>query len=75
MSFRFITYLTENEHDIVEDMIKSECVKRNFDFQYYRKFQDGHVPLYRECEINNSREDVVKMLDDLGIDFWRHRNG
>lgn len=69
VSFYFTTYLTENEHYIVADMIETECKKRGFEFVYYRKFKEGHVPMYRECKINAHKSDVVKMLEDLKIEF------
>ena len=67
--FYFTTYLTENEHYIVEDIIREECKKRNFEVEYYRKFKNGHVPMYRECKINAPKNQVVAMLEELGIDF------
>jgi hypothetical protein len=65
----FTTRLTENEHFIVEDMIKDGCAKNGFDLIYYRKFKTGHVPTYRECKILGDLGKIRKMLDDLGIDY------
>lgn len=49
--FYFTLGLTENEHYIVEDMIREFCSDNNIEVKYYRKFKSGHVPMERECKI------------------------
>jgi len=65
----FTTRLTENEHYIVENMIKDRCAKNGLNLVYYRKFKTGHVPTYRECKISGNFGKICKMLNDLGIDY------
>lgn len=64
--FYFTTSLTENEHYIVEDMIRQECLKQGIEVAYYRKFKTGHVPMQRECKILTSPkvgQEILKCLD------------
>ncbi len=50
----FTLCLTENEHYIVEDMIRDFALKNNINVIYYRKFKNGHVPTHRECKIKGN---------------------
>jgi len=65
--YYFTLELTENEHSIVENMIRQECTKRGYEVLYYRKFKNGHVPCQRECKINTLPWKVEQMLKDLDI--------
>jgi hypothetical protein len=47
----FCLHLTENEHHVVEDMVRRYCVENNLDLLYYRKLKDGHKPMYREVKV------------------------
>ena len=49
--FYFCLVLTENEHYIVEDMLKNICLKYDCKLKYYRKLKEGHMPTYREIKI------------------------
>lgn len=53
----FCLKLTENEHYIVEDMIKTECERLGLKLLYYRQLKEGHWPMYRE----------VKIVGDVGL--------
>ena len=58
----FCLNLTENEHYIVEDMIRDMCVTHNIKFHYYRKCKEGHVPMIRECKVEGASVNYIKRL-------------
>ena len=70
--FFFTTYLTENEHFIVADLIRQECSRLGIQVAYYRPFKTGHVPMYRECKLACSPEIGAKILKDLKVDFGNY---
>ena len=57
--FFFTLCLTENEHYIVEDMIREKCLELGYEVSYYRKFNE---PMYRECKIKCSPAEGDKLL-------------
>ena len=65
----FTTRLTESEHSIVKYLIEEECPKRNLELVYYRKFKEGHVPMYRECKIKGKKYKILEMLDSLKLEY------
>ncbi len=67
--FYFTTYLTENEHSIIENMIRNKCDELGYEVKYYRQFKTGHVPCQRECKIMAEPWKVEKMLDELDITY------
>ena len=67
--FYFTLHLTENEHFIVEDLIRKECASRSIEVVYYRKFKTGHIPCYRECKIATSPHIGKEILEKLDIKF------
>lgn len=71
-NFFFTTKLTENEHCIVEGMIREECQKQGIKVVYYRKFKHGHIPLYRECKLECEPWRGIKVLEDLKIDYGNY---
>jgi len=65
--FYFTLNLTENEHYIVEDMIRDFCSKNSIKVIYYRKFKNGHIPMYRECKIQGDIPKFIKYLQSERI--------
>jgi hypothetical protein len=59
----FTTNLTENEHYIVEDIIRQFCKAKGWQVLYYRKFKNGHVSGYRECKIVGHIPSILKELE------------
>lgn len=51
----FTIQLTENEHDIVENMIREFCDENGFTLVYYRNFKGGHIPMQREVKIKGDK--------------------
>ncbi len=70
--FFFTTFLTENEHYIVEDMIRSKCKELNIPVLYYRKFKTGHVAMYRECKLGCSPKIGESIMKNLKIKFGNY---
>ena len=64
----FTTYLTETEHDIVHLLLKEQCDKRNLELIYYRKFKEGHVPMYRECKIKGNLGEISKAIFEIELE-------
>lgn len=65
----FTVRATIDEHDTIEYEIRRACKDLNLNFNYYRKFKEGHVWGYRECKILGKSWKIIEMLKDLGIDF------
>lgn len=61
--------LTENEHYIVEDMLREFCATQpGMSVKYYRKLKLGHAPTYREVKIiGGSRPAFDKFIKDNDI--------
>lgn len=57
----FCLNLTENEHYIVEDMIRKECNRLDCQLKYYRQLKEGHIPMYREVKVCGT----MKQLNSL----------
>jgi hypothetical protein len=70
--FYFTQYLTENEHSIVEMMIREECAARNITVVYYRPFKNGHVPCQRECKIDCPPKIGMQILEKLNIEYQNY---
>lgn len=64
----FTTHLTETEHNIVHELLKEQCAKRNLELVYYREFKQGHVPMYRECKVRGKIGNIVKMISDIELE-------
>lgn len=47
----FCLKLTEAEHYIVAEALKSQCERLGIKLLYYRKLKDGHVPMIREAKV------------------------
>lgn len=64
----FTLKLTENEHEIVSGIIQDECVEFGCELVYYRKFKNGHVPMWREvkikCDYKPNLNRLVKVLQN-----------
>lgn len=56
-----ILQLTENEHYVVEDMLRKKCLELNIHVAYYRNMKNGHIPLLREFKV-------------IGDKLWRFWN-
>lgn len=65
----FTQYLTENEHYIVEDVIRQTANELNCEVKYYRKLKQGHVPGYRECKIIGQSVNLNELIEKLKLDF------
>lgn len=59
----FTLSLTENEHHIVEDMIRRFCEENDIEVKYYRKFKTGHVPMERECKLVGSEKSFALLRE------------
>ena len=70
--FYFTTYLTENEHCVVEMMIRDECRKRGIEVSYYRRFKTGHVPCYRECKILAEPKIAKEILKSIDVSWGNY---
>lgn len=61
----FILNLTENEHYIVEDMIRDSLQESGYgELVYYRQLKQGHIPMRREVKIKFTNKRVFDMLKD-----------
>ena len=56
----FCLKLTENEHYVVEDMIKDWCSENGGRLIYYRVLKDGHVPMIREIKIDGIAHGTIE---------------
>lgn len=65
--FFFTTYLTENEHDAIKNMISNWCAVNESHMLYYRKFKNGHVPMWRECKISGKVGEFINWLKEEKI--------
>ena len=67
----FCLHLTESEHYIVEDQIKNFCVNNDLTLKYYRKFKNGHIPMYREIKVIGKNLGIFKkfLKDNLISDY------
>lgn len=72
--FYFTICATENEHSIIERIIRDACNNREIKVEYYRKLETGHVPTYRECKILASPAISKKLLSDLDIKYGNYWN-
>lgn len=69
MSFNNETYfcmdLTEDEHVIVEDMLRTFCNENDMVLVYYRKVKTGHIPCVREAKVrhNGNRGLFLKFMN------------
>lgn len=70
----FTLFLTENEHWIVEDIIKTQAPKFNCQVRYYRKLKQVHVPCYRECKIVGEKSDIFKLSKVLEEEHYIYVN-
>lgn len=59
------TYLTESEHDFVEDEIRQYCQENEIKFIYYRKIKTGHIPCFREFKVSGTRGQIMKFVEYL----------
>jgi hypothetical protein len=57
MSFSDETYfcmdLTEGEHFVVEDMLRTFCNENGMELVYYREIKTGHIPCIREVKVRH----------------------
>lgn len=58
--FYFQTYLTENEHYIVEDMFRKFCDANGLTLVYYRQLKQWHIPCIREVKVRGENLEVFK---------------
>ena len=63
--FYFTPRLTEAEHEIIEEKVREYCYAKELDMVYYRKFKNGHVPLYRECKVIGPKPAINRFKDYL----------
>jgi len=50
----FCIDLTEDEHSIVEDMLRVFCSENCMELVYYRKVKTGHIPGIREVKVRHN---------------------
>jgi hypothetical protein len=55
--------LTENEHYIVEAILKKKCDEIGAKLIYYRELKDGHVPCIREYKIQGAKWMLYQMMN------------
>lgn len=76
----FCLHLTENEHYIVEDMLRAFCNSNGLSVVYYRKLKNGHVPMYRECKITGNigllrgfleKEKIIDNIEPFPEQGWK----
>lgn len=70
------TYLTENEHYVVEDLMRGYCLANGLELKYYRKIKTGHEPCWREFKVVGDRGKLLKMVEEEQFktaidDSWR----
>lgn len=71
------TYLTENEHWIINESIGTYCNLEGLNLHYYRKLKEGHIPMWREFKVSGERGKVLEFVDeyDTVIDNrWRGKS-
>ena len=68
----FTLNLTENEHYIVEDMIREFCKQNGLTVLYYRKLKEGHVPMRRECKVKGDISKLLQFFKDEMIVIGNH---
>ena len=56
----FCLKLTENEHYVVEEMIRDFCHNNDLELKYYRKCKLHHFPMYREIRIIGKNINLFK---------------
>ncbi len=49
--YYFCLHLTESEHNFVKYDIEEYCKNNKLQLKYYRKFKNGHIPMYREVKV------------------------
>lgn len=55
--------LSENEHYIVEDLLRKKCDEIGAKLIYYRKLKDGHVPCIREYKVEGAKYMLYKIIN------------
>jgi len=62
----FCMDLTENEHSVVERMLREFCVGNGLELVYYRKIKKGHIPCVREIKVkfNGKRGTFLKYMNE-----------
>jgi len=68
------SYCTENEHEVLENMLQQYCKEHNLIINYYRKLKSGHQSMWREWKISGSRGEIFKLSETFKGDInneWR----
>lgn len=61
----FTPYGNESDHSAIESILRKKCAELGCSMSYYRKFKNGHVPLWRECKIKGKLPELYKVCEDI----------
>jgi hypothetical protein len=67
--FYFTTHATESEHSFIADLLVHECHKFRVSLAYYRKFKNGHVPMFREGKIMARPVIAKRILSNINLNY------
>ena len=62
----FVLELTENEHYIVADIVRTFCLDNNMELEFYTTL-NPHIPLMREVKIKGDKHKILEFLIDEGL--------
>lgn len=68
-TFYFTLRYTENEHSFVEEIFEENLKSRGYELIYYRKYKNGHVPMWREAKTTAPRWVVLDICELYNIDI------
>lgn len=63
----FCISATTSEHDVLQGLLTTYCNMHELDLMYYRKFKDGHRPMYREVKVQGKISRLIPWLKENGV--------
>ena len=70
----FCLKLTENEHHIIEEDLRTICLYEDLELIYYRKLKEGHIPMYREAKLKGNIWLVEKYVEQQKLEVHMEKN-